>query len=118
MENRKETQYDEAGGKQEGMGRDVSRLLPPLLARWELIQVTDTFAKQAKHFALHLVKAFNNVVNLTLHLHPDTMAILVVGVWDEIQRGDLEGRATMDEFFGGNVTALPERDPMTLKTRK
>ena len=50
------------------------------------------------------------------HLHPDKMAILVVGVWDEIRRGDLEGRATMDEFFGGNVTSLPRRDPMTLKT--
>ena len=52
------------------------------------------------------------------HLHPDKMAILVVGVWDEIRRGDLEGRATMDEFFGGNVTSLPRRDPMTLKTGK
>jgi len=50
------------------------------------------------------------------HLHPDQMAILVVGVWDEIRPGDLEGRATMDEFFGGNVTSLPSRNPMTLKT--
>ncbi len=50
------------------------------------------------------------------HLHPDKMAILVVGVWDEIRTGDLEGRATMDEFFGGNVTSLPPRNPMTLKT--
>ena len=50
------------------------------------------------------------------HLHPDKMAILVVGVWDEIRTGDLEGRATMDEFFGGNVTLLPPRNPMTLKT--
>ena len=52
------------------------------------------------------------------HLHPDKMAILVVGVWDEIQRGDLDGRATMDEFFSGYVTSLPQRDPMTLKPRK
>ncbi len=52
------------------------------------------------------------------HLHPDKMAILVVGVWDEIRIGDLEGRATMDEFFDGNVTSLPQRDPMTLKTIK
>ena len=52
------------------------------------------------------------------HLTPDKMAILVVGVWDEIQRGDLEGRATMDEFFDGNVTTLPQRDPMTLKTAR
>ena len=50
------------------------------------------------------------------HLHPDRMAILVVGVWDEIRGGDLEGRATMNEFFGGNVTLLPPRDTMTLRT--
>jgi len=52
------------------------------------------------------------------HLHPDQMAILVVGKWEEIRGGDLEGRATMDEFFGGNVTALEPRDPMTLKPRR
>jgi len=52
------------------------------------------------------------------HLHPDQMAILVVGVWDEIHRGDLDGRATMDEFFDGKVMSLPQRDPMTLKTLK
>ena len=43
------------------------------------------------------------------------MAILVVGPWQEIRGGDLEGRATMDEFFGGTVISLPPRDPMTLK---
>ncbi len=48
-------------------------------------------------------------------LHPDQLAILVVGPWDEIRGGDLEGRATMDEFFDGTVISLPPRDPMTLK---
>jgi predicted Zn-dependent peptidase len=52
------------------------------------------------------------------HLHPDQMAILVVGKWQEIRGGDLEGRATMDEFFGGNVTVLEPRDPMTLKVHR
>ena len=50
------------------------------------------------------------------HLHPDRLAILVVGPWDDIRGGDLEGRATMDEFFDGAMTTLPPRDPMTLKT--
>ena len=49
------------------------------------------------------------------HLHPDRMAILVVGPWQEIRGGDLDGRATMDEFFDGTVTSLPPRDPMTLE---
>jgi zinc protease len=49
------------------------------------------------------------------HLDPATMAILVVGDWDEIAKGDLEGRATMKEFFGGDVKHLPLRDPLTLE---
>ena len=49
------------------------------------------------------------------HLDPEKMAILVVGDWDEIARGDLQGRATMKEFFGGDVTHLPLRDPLTLE---
>ena len=55
------------------MGREVSRLIRPLLARWELIQTTDACAKQAKHFDLQVVEAFNDVVNLTLYLHPDAV---------------------------------------------
>jgi zinc protease len=47
-------------------------------------------------------------------LVPQSMAIFVVGKWDEIYAGDLEGRATMADFFGGNVTHLPLRDPLTL----
>ena len=49
------------------------------------------------------------------HLNPDQLAIFIVGNWDEIYPGDLEGRATMSEFHQGDVTHLPLRDPMTLK---
>jgi len=48
------------------------------------------------------------------HLDPAALAILVVGDWDEIAPGDLEKRASMQEFFGGKVTHLPLRDPLTL----
>ncbi len=47
------------------------------------------------------------------HLHPDDMAVLVVGKWDEIYPGDLEGRASMADFFEGVSTELPLRDPLT-----
>ena len=49
------------------------------------------------------------------HLDPDKMAILVVGDWDDIAPGDLENRASMKDFFGGQVTHLPLRDPLTLE---
>jgi zinc protease len=49
------------------------------------------------------------------HLDPEKMAILVVGNWDEISPGDLDGRASMNDFFGGEVTHLPLRDPLTLE---
>lgn len=49
------------------------------------------------------------------YLVPEEMAFLVVGRWDEIAAGDLEGRAQMSEFFGGSVTHLPLRDPLTLE---
>ena len=49
------------------------------------------------------------------HLDPAKMAILVVGDWEEIAPGDLEKRASMAEFFGGNVKHLPLRDPLTLE---
>lgn len=47
-------------------------------------------------------------------LDPRQMAVFVVGKWDEIYQGDLEQRANMSEIFGGNVTHLPLRDPMTM----
>jgi predicted Zn-dependent peptidase len=49
------------------------------------------------------------------HLRAQDMAILVVGKWDDIAPGDLEGRADMSAFFGGMATHLPLRDPLTLE---
>ena len=49
------------------------------------------------------------------YLDPSQMAILVVGDWEAIAPGDLEGRATMKEFFDGEVKLLPLRDPLTLE---
>jgi zinc protease len=49
------------------------------------------------------------------HLDPEKMAILVVGDWENIAPGDLEKRASMKDFFGGNVKHLPLRDPLTLE---
>jgi zinc protease len=49
------------------------------------------------------------------HLDPEKMAILVVGDWGEIATGDLDKRATMNDFFGGKVQHLPLRDPLTLE---
>ena len=49
------------------------------------------------------------------HLDPTQMAILVVGDWDAIAPGDLDKRASMQEFFGGKVEHLPLRDPLTLE---
>ena len=52
------------------------------------------------------------------HLRPDDIAILVVGKWDDISPGDLEGRADMSTFFGGTATHLTLRDPLTLEPVK
>jgi len=49
------------------------------------------------------------------HLHPEQAAMLIVGEWSEIKPGDLEGRADMGDFFGGEATELPLRDPLTLE---
>lgn len=49
------------------------------------------------------------------YLDPQKMAMFVVGKWEEIAKGDLAGRATMNDFFGGKVTHLPLRDPLTLE---
>jgi predicted Zn-dependent peptidase len=48
-------------------------------------------------------------------LHPDQLVMLVVGKWADIQPGDPDGKASMEEFGGGNATELPLRDPLTLK---
>lgn len=49
------------------------------------------------------------------YLKPDQMAIMVVGKWDEIARGDHAGRATMNDFFNGQRTRIPLRDPLTMQ---
>ena len=54
-------------------------------------------------------------------LHPDDTVILVVGPWEEIQKGNTDSEAdpnriaTMEEFFGGKATQIPTRDPETLE---
>jgi predicted Zn-dependent peptidase len=49
------------------------------------------------------------------YLKPEAIVFLVVGKWEEIAPGDAGGRASMKELFGGEVTHLPLRDPLTLK---
>ena len=49
------------------------------------------------------------------YLRPDQMVMLVVGIWDDIGPGDPEGRAQMADILNGEVTHLPERDPLTLE---
>jgi predicted Zn-dependent peptidase len=49
------------------------------------------------------------------HLHPDNLVMLIVGKWDEIEPGDADGRASMAEFYEGQTTVLPLRDPLTLE---
>jgi len=46
------------------------------------------------------------------YLVPSQMTILVVGKWADISKGDLQGRATMEQF--GPATQLPMRDPISL----
>jgi len=49
------------------------------------------------------------------YLDPERMVFLVVGDWEAVKKGDPEGRATMEQFFGGSANRLPERDPVTLE---
>ncbi|MGA1489299.1 MAG: M16 family metallopeptidase [Planctomycetota bacterium] len=49
------------------------------------------------------------------HLDPAEMMIVLVGDWSEISPGDLDGRAKMADFFDGEATELPLRDPLTLE---
>lgn len=55
------------------------------------------------------------------YLHPEDAVILVVGPWEEIKRGNADSEAdpsrvaTMDEFFNGNATQIPTRDPESLE---
>jgi len=58
------------------------------------------------------------------YLHPEDAVILVVGPWEEIKAGNAASEAdpnrvvTMDSFFGGNATELPQRDAETMKPVK
>lgn len=47
------------------------------------------------------------------YLKPDEMAIMVVGNWPDIAKGDQQGRASMSLF--GSPVMLPARDPMSLE---
>lgn len=49
------------------------------------------------------------------YLRPEEMVMLVVGIWDDIGPGDPEGRSKMADILNGEVTHLPERDPLTLE---
>lgn len=49
------------------------------------------------------------------YLKIDDLAIMVVGKWAEIAPGDATGRAKMADFFNGNSTRLPLRDPLTME---
>jgi len=57
------------------------------------------------------------------YLHPKDAVILVVGPWEKIKEGNAGSEAdparvaTMDEFFGGKATEIPQRDPETLKPK-
>jgi zinc protease len=51
-------------------------------------------------------------------LKPEEMYMLIVGNWGEIEAGDADGRATMQdihEIVGGSITELPILDPLTLE---
>jgi len=46
------------------------------------------------------------------------MVVVIVGNWEEIQSGDIDGRATMEDVqsvVGGEIVELPLRDPLTLE---
>ena len=49
------------------------------------------------------------------YLHPDRMLIVIAGRWKELAAGDSQHRATMAQFYDGEVIHLPRRDPVTLK---
>jgi predicted Zn-dependent peptidase len=48
-------------------------------------------------------------------LHPDRVALLIVGQRDEILQGHPGHAARLHDFAGGNVIELPLRDPQTLE---
>lgn len=52
----------------------------------------------------------------TKYLDPKNMAIMVVGNWSQIYEGN--DRASMKDFFNGDVTHIPAKDPVTLEPQK
>jgi zinc protease len=58
------------------------------------------------------------------YLNPEQAVIMVVGPVDEIKAGNADSEAdpnrvsTMEEFFNGEFTVLPQRDPESLKPVK
>lgn len=50
------------------------------------------------------------------YLDPKNMAIMVVGNWSQIYEGN--ERASMKDFFNGDVTHIPMKDPVTLEPTK
>lgn len=57
------------------------------------------------------------------YLTAENMAVMVVGKWSEIEAGDATQqdaarKASFKDFFGGQSTALPLRDPLTMEPIK
>ncbi len=57
------------------------------------------------------------------YLHPKDAVILVVGPWEEIKAGNADSEAdpervvTMDAFFDGKATEIPQRDAESMKPK-
>ncbi|HVS65210.1 MAG TPA: pitrilysin family protein [Thermoanaerobaculia bacterium] len=49
------------------------------------------------------------------YLHPDRLVMLIVGEWEQIEKGDADRRATMEGLIDGEATMLPLRDPVSLE---
>jgi zinc protease len=64
---------------------------------------------------IEAVSAENVQAAAAKYLDSAKLAMLVVGKWSEIAPGDASGRAKMADLFGGQVTHLPLRDPLTLQ---
>ncbi len=81
--------------------------------------VSDEWTKRPAGYWEHFREKINAVTAADIqrvaqkYLVPSKMAILIVGNWDDISKGDLQGRATMALF--GPATELPMRDPITLE---
>jgi zinc protease len=86
--------------------------------------VSDELTNRADDYWMHYR---DNIQNVSIEeigrvaktwLDPSQLAIFIVGNWEQIEQGDLDGRASMQEFFGGRVTHRPLRNPFTLDPLK